>query len=163
MTLEGAYFVTQIVAAFAVIGSLLYVGVQLRQNTMALQATARTAALDGDMSFTQMTVEHPKLISLLTKEEMSKDEKTQLYMFLVGFLRLRERDWLQYLSGVLDERTWRTYEGSIIGTFQYVNSRKWWNHIAATDFYDAEFKHHLNVLLKDIPASTELGVLAAFE
>lgn len=163
MTLEGAYFLTQIIAAFAVIGSLLYVGVQLRQNTMALQATARTAAFDGDMRFTQMTVEHPNLISLLTKQDMSDHEKSQLYMFLVGFLRLRERDWLQYRAGVLDQRTWETYEGSITGTFMYVNSRKWWGHMATTGFFDVEFKQRVSDLLRDLPVSKEVGTLSAFE
>ena len=163
MTLESVYFFTQIVAAFAVIGSLVYVGTQLRQNTMALQATARAAAFDGDMSLTQMMVVNPNLISLLTKDDMSQDDKSQLYMLLVAFVRLRERDWLQYRAGVLDERTWKTYEGSIIGMFQYVNSRKWWDHMTATGFFDSEFKEHIADLLKDIPAWGEVGTLAAFD
>jgi len=36
MTLENIYFITQIIAATAVVVSLLYVGVQLNQNTRAV-------------------------------------------------------------------------------------------------------------------------------
>jgi hypothetical protein len=162
MTLEDIYLVTQIIAAIAVIGSLLYVGTQLKQNTTALQAGARTAALDGDLSLIALTVENPKLIALLSKPNMDDNEMTQLYMYLLSVLRLRERDWLQYRAGVLDERTWKTYEGSIIGTFCYTNSRKWWNYVAKSEFFDTEFKKRVSDLLEDVPASPELGTLAAF-
>jgi hypothetical protein len=130
---------------------------------MALQATARSAAFDGDMTLTMMAVENPNLIALLSKERMSDDEKHQLYMYLVSFLRLRERDWLQYKAGVLDEKTWKTYEGSVIANFQYKNSRAWWEHIVSTPFYDADFKRHLSELLESVTIQKEPWSLAAFK
>jgi hypothetical protein len=163
MTLEDFYFLTQIIAAFAVIGSLLYVGIQLRQNTMALQAAARTAAFDGDAALTLMTVENPNIITLLSKVDMNDNEKNQLYMFLVAFLRLRERDWFQYRAGALDEKTWKSYEGSVIANFQYKNSRAFWNHIVATPFFDPEFKQHLNKLLDGVPIQPKPWPSIAFE
>jgi hypothetical protein len=43
MTLEAVYFISQVVAAVALIGSLLFVGVQVRQNTQQAQQANRIA------------------------------------------------------------------------------------------------------------------------
>jgi hypothetical protein len=47
MTLEEVYYVSQIVAVIAIFGSLIFVGVQLRQNTRATQMASLQSVLDG--------------------------------------------------------------------------------------------------------------------
>jgi hypothetical protein len=47
MTLEELYYLSQIVAVIAIFGSLIFVGVQLRQNTRATQMASLQSVLDG--------------------------------------------------------------------------------------------------------------------
>lgn len=47
MTLETIYFISQIVAAFGVMVSLVFVGLQVRQNTLATKASAAFEATNS--------------------------------------------------------------------------------------------------------------------
>ena len=84
---------------------------------------------------------------------MTDAEKFGLSAYLFTMHRLRERDWLQYQAGALDEATWRTYQSGMIGFFSHSQTRKWW------DFYFSDggndFIDYVNGVLEDIPITTE--------
>ncbi|MBL4618243.1 MAG: hypothetical protein JKY46_11160 [Robiginitomaculum sp.] len=53
MTLESIYFISQIVAVIVILASLIFVGLQIRQNNKALKATPPHLITDN---FSQINV-----------------------------------------------------------------------------------------------------------
>jgi len=47
----------------------------------------------------------PELFLYYVNPNMTDAEKVSLSSYLIAFARIRERDWLQYKSGALDETT----------------------------------------------------------
>ena len=114
MELQSIYFVAEIVAAVAVIISLVYVAKQLRVNTNALQASA---AWDSEVIFGNANVDtarHPQFALLATKassadakvSDFDEAEMAQLYFAVRATLQLTQAQWWLWKSGSLPDELW---------------------------------------------------------
>ena len=81
---------------------------------------------------------------------------------MFAFFRMRERDWLQYQSGALDEATWHTYQAGMMGTLRYEQVNKWRN-IYGNRVFNPMFREHVNDLLENLPLLTQLQDIEAFD
>ena len=64
MTLEDIYFIASIIAAFSVVISLVFVGLQVRQNTSATKAAAAQAVHSNFAAWYTSLQSDPALLSL---------------------------------------------------------------------------------------------------
>lgn len=106
MNWEAIGAIGEVIGAIAVVTTLIYLSVQLRQNTNTVQASIRQDVLSEDRNALYMLVEHPFLNQ---RTNLTKEQESQLAAFLIAFIRMRESHWLQYQSGMLDEATWKSY------------------------------------------------------
>ena len=67
MTLETVYYVTQILAVLLVIGSLLFVGVQIRDNSRAVKDQNRWTRLTETNATARMLAENPEALRANTE------------------------------------------------------------------------------------------------
>jgi len=120
--------IAEIVGSAAIVVTLVYLALQIRQNTDAMQAAARDSTATGDVDWLYKLIDQPELGLLFRKEEaLTETEASQLNACLVAFLRLKEVNFRQYKSGVLDEETWKNYRSSIVnGPLAQPNVRVWW-------------------------------------
>ncbi len=105
MTLEQFAYLAEIIAAVAVIASLIYIGNELRQNTEALQAqsrynliTLRTStirALKEDRSFLEASHR------FVGGEEVSRAEETAIKLFANEVLEMWEWQHAELQAGTL--------------------------------------------------------------
>jgi len=105
MTLEQYAYVGEIIAAIAVIASLIYIGSELRQNTQALQAqtryniiTMRTSAiraLRSDRSLLEASYR------FLGGEDVSKAEEAAIKLTANELLEMWEWQHAEYQAGTL--------------------------------------------------------------
>jgi len=110
--------ISDLVGALAVVVSLLYVALQLRQNTKAIEASSRQGLLDGDLGLISEYMSHavdPHLIGDDVK--LSPENERRFFWLVVKALRIREFAWHQYNSGILDESTWQSYMAPVAGIF----------------------------------------------
>ncbi len=154
--------IAEILSSVAILITLLYLVVEIGQNTTALEATTRQASLDGEVQLLSQAVNSPEIWTNMDNPNMTDAEKTSLSAYLFTMHRLRERDWLQYQAGALDEASWHTYQSGMIGFFRHSQCRKWWNYFFA-DMTGNDFVDYVNGLLEDIPITTELGNIRAFD
>nr|WP_298926985.1 hypothetical protein [uncultured Erythrobacter sp.] len=115
---------SDILAAIAVVASLCFVAVQLRQNTKAIVANSRQGLLDADLGLISGFIDHaldPHLIG--DCDELSPENERRLTWMVVKALRVREFAWHQYRSGILDEQTWQSYMEPIPGIFSSERAR----------------------------------------
>jgi hypothetical protein len=107
MNLEQAAYLAQIIGTIVVVLTLIYLSIQVRQGTELLRSESRQSLHANDMSGVYKFVEYPELSRLFSQAETpTLEEKTRLMFWIIGQMRTREHEWLQYKSGALDEETW---------------------------------------------------------
>jgi hypothetical protein len=115
MTLEQWALVAQIVSAVAVIASLIFVGVQLRQATSAIRATSSQAHSALYTDLVRSIIDNSDFarvwpIGLTRPKELSEEEWVRFVAYASALFRLYESSRVQWLNGRLDEEHWNTIE-----------------------------------------------------
>ena len=111
MTLEQYAYIAEIVGVIVIVTTLVYLAIQTKQNTAAVQSSVRQAMLQEDRESLRLVIEFP---SLDKRTNLTTEEATRLKAMLIHFIRTRENHWLQYQNGVLDQTTWVSYRGALI-------------------------------------------------
>jgi hypothetical protein len=132
MTLEQLSLLAQIVGAVAVLASLIFVGLQIRQNTMSQHVVAVESLAAAIAAINVPAMQSPVLGAALTKvvkdwSFASHDERVVAHYFLFCFFKLHEQAWYQHKSRVLDDAQWVGWENLI--RFYYHSpgiQQTWW-------------------------------------
>jgi hypothetical protein len=125
--LEQIAYVAQIVGVGAVVATLIYLAIQVRQGTALLRSESRQAQLANDQNGVYKFVEHPDLGRIFSQTETpSFEEKTRLIFWMIGQMRAREFEWLQYKSGAMDKEAWESYRGVIYFVLGTERARNLW-------------------------------------
>ncbi|MDH3439947.1 MAG: hypothetical protein OEM63_04280 [Gammaproteobacteria bacterium] len=100
MKLSNLADITEIVTSIAILATLVYLAVEINQNTKALHGQTRQAVLDASQIEIFEFADNPDLAINIVKEgPLSEAESVQLHMTLVATMRLREFSWLQFRKG----------------------------------------------------------------
>lgn len=146
--------ISEAVGAVAVVVSLLYVAVQLRQSTKAIVASARQGVLDCEITLLGDYITHaidPHLIG--DDVTLSPEDERRFTWIVVKALRIREAAWHQYDLGTLDEDSWNSYMAPVAHMFSTRRARK------VLDFYigSPPFMRVLRQRLTDLPEDKASG------
>jgi hypothetical protein len=115
MTLEQWALIAQIISAVAVIASLLFVGIQLKQATSAIRATSSQAHSALYTDLVRSIIDNDDFariwtIGLTRPKELSEEEWVRFVAYASALFRLYESSRVQWLNGRLDEEHWHTIE-----------------------------------------------------
>jgi len=148
MTLVDLANIGQVAGALAVIASLIFVGLQVRQNTKATRATALQMNADYWLSYFTMLAdrEFSDIYSkgALGRAELDGGQFGQFFFLCRATFMGCENQHHQYLSGLLDDDAYRGYEATIreqIAAFPGV--RAMWQLVKHT--YGTEFVKFLDM------------------
>ena len=111
MTIEQLSSLAQIVGAGAVLASLIFVGLQIRQNTHSQRIVAVESLAAAIAAINVPAMQSPALGTALATalkdwSLASHDERVIAHYFLFCFFKLHEQAWYQYRSRVLDDAQW---------------------------------------------------------
>ena len=152
MKLEKLSSLAELVSAIAIVVTLGYLVIETQQNTVAVQASVRQAMLENDLELIRMIVDYPIVFTGRTGDaELSDEELVRLHGNVLALVRVRETHWLQYQNGVLDERTWRTYQSAIPAVLSTEFMRSWWRNRSALGRFDEGFVADVDKLLDANP------------
>ncbi len=102
--------IAEIVSSIAIVVTLVYLTIETRQNTDALLANSRQAALNADLALLANTINNPELGKVMFGLSPGlSDEDVRVRAHVISFLRVREFLWSQYEAGVMDEAVWQSY------------------------------------------------------
>jgi hypothetical protein len=147
MTLVDLAYIAQIAGSGAVIASLIFVGLQIRQNTRATRATA--LQMNADYWLNYFTLLADKEFSevyakgALGKVDLDGSQFGQFFFLCRATFMGCENQHHQYLSGLLDDDAYKGYEATIreqIAAFPGV--RAMWKLVKHT--YGTEFVKFLD-------------------
>ena len=152
MTLESTYYISQIVAVVGIFGSLVFVGLQIRQNTRALKATSHHAITDSFNAINTLIMSDQKVarlwrLGMAGSETLNEDERISFSFIALGYMRIFETLFYQYNSGTLDKKLFDAELRTLKWTVTNPGFMAWWpvNPISLSD----EFRAFIDGLIHD--------------
>jgi len=150
MSLEQITHVAEIIGQAAVIVTLIYLAAQVRQGAQILWSESRQAQVAYDQGGVYKFVEYPELGRLFSQvEKPTAAEKTRLLFWMIGQMRAREHEWLQYRTGALDEETWLSYRDVIYFLLGTKRARELWQ--LCSPYFNQDFVEMVTGMIDGVP------------
>jgi hypothetical protein len=142
MTLADLASLGSFVSGVAVLGSLLFITFQLRQNTQAMRATASQANAANFQALLVPVIENADVAKIWFKgfshyEELSNEERARFILLAHGCFRFFEASRVQWRHGQLDDEHWHTVEATVRHLASQPGIRSFWKlrrHWHSTEF-----------------------------
>ncbi len=147
MDLQYLASIAEIVGAIAVVVTLVFLVVSIRQNTMSQRALAVDSLTAAITAINVPAIESPKVGAAVAKavndwDNASRDERIIAHFFIFSFFKLAENAWYLRQSNVLDEGQWLGWETSLRMYYHSDGIQKvWWPN--RRNAYSVEFQRFL--------------------
>jgi hypothetical protein len=156
MTLEEIYYISQIVAVIAIFASLIFVGVQVRQNSEQIKANTRSikaaAAFEGTHSWAATNeliavdwADNLLIMGLSTYDpgktwnDFSDVDRSRIAILNRGLFQKLEGLYFLYKYGSLDKAIWETRLSWAAGCIKLPFYREWWEFEKTQNIWSGEF------------------------
>jgi hypothetical protein len=144
---EAISAIGQIVGAFAVVISLIYLAREIRSNARA----ARLASMETLVRWLRQLVEHPDLSELYYRgihdfESLKGADLVRFSMVMNQLFHIVSELYYQQLDGHLEPRVWRDHEAPLRDLIAYPGVQGWWR--LRSHWFSEEFANHINELLQ---------------
>ena len=143
--------IVEIIGFLSLVGSLAFVGVEIRQNTSAVRGATNQAISDqgGEIMLTIATDDNlARLVKRLydgeTQDQFVPVDDMRLYMTIMTGLRRVENIFLQIEDGILDDRA---FDRIGLSFYRSNYGQEIWQ--ANKQFFDREFVPFFEELLKN--------------
>jgi len=139
--------IAEIFGAVAVVVSLVYVGVQLKQNTEAIQAQTQQQVMSNYADYQVAIIGQEALAPLMIKSEngepLTPEEELKLSTWAHLLISNWETTYQSYQNGLLSEDAWQGWEKYFIASMSdpYVRDA-WVNN--PIDGYGQSFTNYVN-------------------
>ena len=123
----------EFVAGLGVIVSLIYLAVQVRQNTAQVRAGPTQAYSDALGDLVESIYASPEMMEFFARalgqpETLSEAEWLRWHLLITRVARHFDAAFYQYRTGTMDEEMWRAIESSMIGWWRRLG---WWSGFGA--------------------------------
>ncbi len=130
MNLESVFFITQIVAAIAVIISLFYVAYEVRHNTKALRLSTYQSVVDSSMKILHSLYSSNETAifyhrCLFENAELNGPEKLRWHAVMITLYRHWDNLLYQNLKGSLEDEMWLSYDRTMTKYLEYKSWADW--------------------------------------
>ncbi len=125
------------VGGIAVIVTLIYLAMQIRQNTRSALASTELQVGRMSVDLNALIAGNPELariyrLGLVGSEELTPDESIQWLSLLAVIFYSHEALYRQYERGLLEETSWRAVEEGLDRYLSGAAVANWWRNRAAT-------------------------------
>ena len=159
--LEQIYFIGQTISAIAVVLSLIYVGLQIKQNTTATQTASSQAYISDILDIGGIINSSPNLADVLHKgaRGLSSLEGGDLIRFMsytdIVFITYQSLH-LQWQKGTLDKTLLDIQKQINAGLLQHEGHQDWWK--LRRHWFNPEFQNYIDeIIAEDIVAPIHPG------
>jgi hypothetical protein len=165
MTLEEIFYASQSVASIAVVGSLIYLGLQVRGADRSQRAIMQQGRADRT-SRASLTAARPELARVWEKgmagdPSLTREEVTQwLLMCRAAFLS-GEDSFLQYRAGALDQAAFESYCSGVRAYMSRIGFRAAWKLSAAQ--FGKDFREFVDAQVAAVPVASHADTYALWQ
>ena len=122
---------TQLLGGIGVIASLIYVAIQIRNNSRAVRAAAYQQLSASIAGLWAELGRNQELCAFALRgsddfSALTRIEKARYRFFLMSFLRNIENGWFQHRIGTLKEEDWQTIAADLDSLFTTPGARAAW-------------------------------------
>ncbi len=159
MKLKKYARVAEIASGLAVVVGLIFVGLELRQNTLMQRVTAtQTLVLDYENAVDAVGADADTACIYVRGinglENLNGVERYRFFVLQFHLLRASEQLHFYSLEGMIDQRIWRGFERQMDEIVRYPGLQQYWQ--VRSDWYSDEFQAFINGLISEAPkAETE--------
>ena len=156
MTIQDWGALGELIGGIAIIISLVYVGLQVRQATMAVKLnTAHDVAVDCGGVYASIAqdvaVADIWLRGLTSIETIQGAERTQFYSLLHTFFRAFDNAHYQMIEGALDKRQWESMAQQFYWLKDLPGMQVYW--LDRKFIFSKEFQDYFDRKVETVPAS----------
>ena len=131
MALEQIYYIGQTISALVVLGSLFYLGAQIRNQTRESRHRAIQDLSDSQREWGALLAGNADLSRLWFNgihdyTLLEPIEKMRFSMTIMGIFRVFESLFIHYMDGNLDKEAFECYETVINDIAGYPGVQTWW-------------------------------------
>ena len=151
MTLEQYYYIAELVAAVALIISLIYVGIQVKLSTKATQAATAQSYVDTMNGYVGLINSSGNLAKVLHGganglDNLQDEEVIQFCAFHDQCFITFEAFYFEWKHGLLVEQLWDTYRHVIVSLLMQPGQQEYWQ--MRRHWYYDEFQRYVEGLLE---------------
>ena len=148
MTLEDINYVAQTIGVIAIFVSLVFLAIQVRQNSAITRAHVHQQVADAFTVYLENMANHSAIVFAGTsgKDGMTSltDEELLRFSFIMaGLFKIWENAFYQHKSGFLDERSWQSNVTWMLTWFHLPGVQTWWQ--VRKDLFAAEYRAFLEL------------------
>jgi hypothetical protein len=138
---EAISAIGQLVGAFAVVISVLYLAVQVRSNARETRRAAMRSTLDALTRFAHQVAEHADLAELRNRgfrdfESLEDTDRARFNSYMHSLFRIVEDVYYQRSDGHLDPHRWRGLEAVMRDVNTAPGVQAWWR--SHSHWFDGE-------------------------
>jgi len=154
MTLEQFYFIAEIIAALAIIVSLIYLAIQIKQSRIQSKKdaidviTIRRSGILGILSEnTELSYIIPKGLSSSSK--LSENEYFRYHSYLYTLFVAIEMAFIKWSNKDLDDNIWKAWDEVIHWWLRFPSVQLWWSRNIIGGF-TADFNNYVNDIISEL-------------
>ena len=142
----------ELLGGIAVVASLLYVGMQIRQNTTSVRAASHHAVSDSFNEFNLSIGRDPQVAHLFRRgsgdrDSLDADEQTQFDILMLAGFRIHETLFYQSQLGTAERLLLHAEQRSLRALFAQPGIRGWWQ--ANPYSFSPEFRSYAESFFPD--------------
>ena len=142
LTLEQASYLAEIIGVIAVVISLIYVGLQVKQNTLAIKLSTVHNVAEEWRDTSALISSNGDLAEILTKgfgdlHSIKGGDQLRAYAYMQNLFNLFENAYYQRVEGALDERYWSGMKKWFVNMTDLPGIQTYWQerkYVYADDF-----------------------------
>jgi len=145
MTLEQLYFASGIIAAIGVIGSLIYLAAQIRQNTISVRMSTGQAITEDLRTLYRYSAQSDSAEVVYSGfQDLAKlggSDRMRFFAMMHDYFFAFQNAFFQMSSGTLDKRYWTIAVNSLQHLATFPGVRSYWTE--RKFYYSEEFRAFL--------------------
>ena len=150
LTLEQAYYIGELIAAFVVIVSVIYLALQVRQNTQVIITTNTHNISSAINSIMDMITNNGEVADIYRRGSVSYNslddtEQIRFRTLALHFFRILKEGFVHMQVGTLSGDSWDSFKKPFIDILQLPGIQTVWS--ARRHWYEKDFQNHVDELI----------------
>lgn len=150
--------------AIAVVVSLIYLAIQVRQNTRAIRGQTAHAVTERQQEELHWSHEIADIFTkaIETPRELDSAEAWSLSEWMSAAVVMRQNEYRQFRLGLLERGAWEQSEQVILMLLSFPWGRNWWR-VVGREQVSSDLAAHVDALLENADLMDWKGALAALK
>ena len=141
-----------LIANIGVIGSIVFLGLEMQQNTEMMQSQTRNSIVENQLSFYERGIENSEIGATRDKINLDLDveatERFQYTLYIQSQLRMWENEFYQYQIGLFDSAEFEARTNAWRGQMSWAANIVIWRR--TENAFAEDFRGYLNEIIDEI-------------